>query len=109
MFHYHYRIAQLLQLAQDMYQLVCVAAVKSDARLVQYVETATRLLPSEVARLMRWLSPPESELLRRFSVRYPKPTSSRKRMRLLISMRMRRATSVSCLSSFRLSKKVLVR
>ena len=69
MFHHDHRIAQLLQLAQDVYQLVRVAAVKSDARFVQNVETATRLLPREVARLIRWLSPPDSELLRRFRVK----------------------------------------
>ena len=40
MFHHDHRIAQLLQLAQDVYQLVRVAAVKSDARFVQNVETA---------------------------------------------------------------------
>ena len=40
MFHYDHRIAQLLQLAQDVYQLVRIAAVKSDTRFVQDVETA---------------------------------------------------------------------
>ena len=53
---------------------------------------------------MRWLSPPERELLRRFSVRYPNPTSIRKRIRLLISNKMRRATFVSCSFSFSSSK-----
>ena len=40
MLHHYYGITQLLQLAQDVYQFVCVTAVKSDTRFVQNVETA---------------------------------------------------------------------
>ena len=39
-----------------------------------YIEP-TRLEPSEVTRLMRWLSPPERVLQARLSVRYDRPTS----------------------------------
>ena len=64
----------------------------------------TRLLPSEVAKLMRWLSPPESELLRRFRVRYPKPTSCRNWIRLLISVKIRLAMATSCSSNCKVRK-----
>ena len=51
----------------------------------------TRLDPSEVARLMRWLSPPDRVLDGLSSVRYPRPTSSRKPSRLVISVSRREA------------------
>ena len=39
-FHYHYRIAQLLQLAEHVYQFVRVAAMQADARLVKNIQAA---------------------------------------------------------------------
>ena len=48
---------------------------------------------------MRWLSPPESVPEARASVRYSRPTSTRKRSRSRISFRMRAAISVCCLLS----------
>ena len=36
----------------------------------------TKLLPNELTKLIRWLSPPLRVLARRFRVRYPKPTAS---------------------------------
>ena len=62
----------------------------------------TRLLPSDVARLMRWLSPPDSDAEGRLSVRYSSPTSVRNCSLCLISVMIRCATpsssgvSVSC-------------
>ena len=38
--YYYYRVVELLQLAQHMYQSVGVAAVQSDTRLVEYVDRA---------------------------------------------------------------------
>ena len=38
--HYYHRVVKLLQLAQHVYQPVGVAAVQSDARLVEYVDRA---------------------------------------------------------------------
>ena len=59
----------------------------------------TRLLPSDVARLMRCDSPPERVDDRRLSVRYPKPTSVRNCSRLRISTSKRLATLDWCSSS----------
>ena len=39
-FHYHYRIAQLLQLAEHVYQFVRIAAMQADARFVKNIQTA---------------------------------------------------------------------
>ena len=50
---------------------------------------------------MRWLSPPDSVPDARASVRYSRPTSTRKRSRSRISFRMRTAISFCCLLSLR--------
>ena len=63
----------------------------------------TRLLPNDVQRLMRWLSPPLSEFERRLRVRYPRPTFSRNCMRERISVSRRLPTSASCSLSSRWS------
>ena len=39
-FHYHYRIAQLLQLAEHVYQFVRIAAMQADARFVKNIQAA---------------------------------------------------------------------
>ena len=39
-FHHYYGVAYLLQLAQDAYQPVCVAAVEANARFVENVQRA---------------------------------------------------------------------
>ena len=59
-----------------------------------YIEP-TRLEPSAVTRLMRWLSPPESVLQARLSVRYDSPTSRMHSRRDTISARGSAATSLS--------------
>ena len=37
---YHYRIAQLLQLAEHVYQFVRIAAMQADARFVKNIQAA---------------------------------------------------------------------
>ena len=54
---------------------------------------------------MRWLSPPDKVEERRSNVKYPNPTSSRKRRRLFISISKRLATTASCSSNSKWSKK----
>ena len=39
-FHYHYRIAQLLQLAEHVYQFVRIAAMQADTRFVKNIQAA---------------------------------------------------------------------
>ena len=63
-----------------------------------YIEP-TKLLPSEVAKLIRCDSPPDKLFDFRLSVRYDKPTSQRKSKRLMISVSNRSAICCSCLLS----------
>ena len=65
----------------------------------------TKVLPNEVAKLIRCDSPPLSELLKRFKVRYPKPTSSRNCKRLKISVKILFATAASVSLSWMVLKK----
>ena len=67
----------------------------------------TRLLPKEVAKLMRCDSPPERVFESRFNVRYPNPTSMMKSNRLLISTNRREAIFWSVSSKTKVSKNTL--
>ena len=55
----------------------------------------TRLLPNEVAKLIRWLSPPLKVLLSLSNVKYPNPTSNKICNLLLISVNNRLAVAAS--------------
>ena len=68
-FHDNDGVSHIAQLAQDVDETLRVARMETDARLVEDIERATREEPNEVARLMRWLSPPERVLEGRLSVR----------------------------------------
>ena len=64
------RVAQVAQAFHGGDELVVVALVQADARLVQHIEhTRSARWPIWVARRMRWLSPPESDAAPRESVR----------------------------------------
>ena len=59
-----------------------------------YIEP-TKLLPNDVAKLMRCDSPPESVAEFLFKVKYSNPTLLKKANRLLISIKSRLATVLS--------------
>ena len=65
-----HRVALIAQLPQDLDQPLVVARVQADRRLVEHVQRARPApSPSDVARLMRCASPPESVDDSRSSVR----------------------------------------
>ena len=67
-------VAQLFQYGDELRVSAECKPMEGSSRM--YMEPTSEL-PSEVARLMRWLSPPLSVLLMRLRVRYPSPTCSR--------------------------------
>ncbi len=70
-----------------------------------YIEP-TSALPSEVASLIRWYSPPDNVEVSLLRVRYPSPTLSIYSKRDFISLRMRSEIFLSWSPSFRPLKKV---
>jgi hypothetical protein len=67
--HHDHGVTQVAQFLQHLDQAQGVTRVKADAGLVQDVHAPTKLLPKEVARSMRCVSPPLKVLLRRSKVR----------------------------------------